>query len=136
VANCLRYGHIINIEARCLHGSCDDVPPMRDYVAAALRLRRALFDLIWDSQLSELYPAQVEANRSVKYCRHVSRVRPGGEALVLNHFESTPQTARVALPHRSVTSATVYTIRGPEQRINLPAEILIAPDDLAIVVPD
>jgi len=72
----------------------------------------------------------------VKACRHVSRVRPEGEALVLNHFERTPRTARVAFPHRREATATVHTIRGESRRVALPAEVEIPPDDLCIVVPD
>ncbi len=136
VANCIRFGHIINVEARCLHGSCDDAPRLAGFVAAALRLRRSMFDLLWDSQLIDPAEAGVEAGPAVKFCLHASRVRPGGQALVLNHFERTPRTARVGFPHRPTASATVHTVREPSYRVALPAEIEIPPDDLCVVVPD
>lgn len=136
VANCLRFGHIINIEARCLHGSCSDVPQMRDFVAAALRLRRSLMDLLWDSRLVDPYPTEVEADAGVKYCLHASRVREGGLALVMNHFDDMPRKARVAFPQRPSGTATIYSILGQPRRVQLPSDVEIAPNEVAVVVPD
>ena len=41
VNNCLRYSHVVNVEARCLHGSADDAPELGAYVGEVLTMRRS-----------------------------------------------------------------------------------------------
>jgi hypothetical protein len=136
VAKCLRHGHIINIEARCLHGSVEDVPLMREFVRSALTLRRSLRHLLWDSRLVDPYPTRVTADPAVKFSLHRSRASPGEHALVLSHFASRPLSAHIAFPQFPAARATVYTIRGQPQQVALPADLTVPAGDCVIVVPN
>jgi hypothetical protein len=136
VAKCLRHGHIINIEARCLHGSIDDVPLMCGFVRAALALRRALRHLLWDARLVDPHPTTLTADPAVKFSLHQSRARPREHALVLSHFAAEPQSAVVAFPQFPATHATIYTIRSQPQRTALPATLTVPPGDCLVVVPE
>jgi hypothetical protein len=131
VNNCLRFGHVINVEARCLHGAAGDVPHLARYVAEALRVRRSLRDRIWDSALTDPRQVRVGGAPPVLYSLHRGR-RSGLSTLVLNHFESSPQTVTVS-PGPGAANAMLYRPFAAPERIELPAEIGIPPEEFAIV---
>jgi hypothetical protein len=131
VNNCLRFGHIINVEARCLHGAAGDVPHLARYVAEALRVRRALRDRIWDSRLADPRRARVHGAPSVRYALHRGS-RSGLHTLVLNHFDSETQAVRIE-PMPGSAAATLYRPFTRPRRAVLPAEIDVPPDEFVIV---
>jgi hypothetical protein len=131
VNNCLRFGHIINVEARCLHGSAADVPHLGRYVAEALRVRRLLRDRIWDSRLVDPRQAGVHGSGPVLHSLHRG-LRSGMHTLVLNHFGAEPRTVTVEPPHDSA-AATVYRPFTLPGEVALPAEIDVPPDEFVIV---
>lgn len=135
VANCIRLGHIINLEARCLHGTASDVPLLREFVAAALRLRRAHMDLLWDSALTDPRGiVTVEGDAAVKFSLHASRTRCGALALVLNHFDAREH--RVTVDIRGYKAASLYTVCAGRSHVALPAAIVVPADDLVLVIPE
>jgi hypothetical protein len=135
ICNCLRQGHIINLEARHLHGSADDVPLMRDFVRDALGLRRRLWDVLWMSRIIDPKPrVRVEADAKVKYCLHESRTRQGMFALVLNHFAAEPLAATITM--EGVTTATAHSVRGEPRRITLPSTMDVPAGDCLVIVPE
>ncbi|MBO0802688.1 MAG: hypothetical protein J2P25_06380 [Nocardiopsaceae bacterium] len=149
VNNCLRYGHIINVEARCLHGDAGDVPHLARYVAEALRVRRSLRDRIWDSRLVDPAHARVHGAPSIRYCLHRGRgtgTGSGAHTLVLNHFEREARTVTVEPMEdpggpagagvgagARASAATLYRPFAPPQEVSLPAEIDVPPDEFVIV---
>lgn len=135
VANCIRLGHIINIEADCLHGSIAEEPLMRDFVTKALSLRRGLWDLLWMSRLIDPSPhVQVTGDSRVKYSLHESRTRPGAHALVLNHFASTPLSVRLDWPGHPTGRLSLHSIQNQPSRASTGTEIIIPPSDCVVVV--
>jgi hypothetical protein len=131
VNNCLRYGHIVNVEARCLHGSADDAPKLAAYVREALRLRRSLWEVLWHSRVVE--PVGVEQRGDdVLYGLHRSRTT-GGSALVLNHFAREGRTAVIDLPGEAVGTVTVHRPFTAPSTGTLPLEVRLDPDSVAIL---
>ena len=135
VANCIRLGHIINIEADCLHGSIAEEPLMREFVTKALALRRGLWDLLWMSRLIDPAPhVQVTGDDRVKFSLHESRTRPGARALVLNHFASAPLTVRLEWPGHPAGRLSLHSIQTPPSSTVSGTEIIILPGDCVVVV--
>ena len=134
VNNCLRFGHVINVEARCLHGTAADVPHLARYVAEALRVRRSLRDRIWDSTLTDPRQARVNGAAPVLYSLHRGR-RSGLHTLVLNHFDSATHPVRIE-PMPGTAHATLYRPFTEPQPVILPADIDIPPEEFAIVAFD
>lgn len=131
VNNCLRFGHIINIEARCLHGDASDVPDLARYVSEALRVRRSIRDRIWDSRLVDPALVDMSAPDSVFHALHRG-TRHGALTLVANHFADSEQCVDIAACSGS-TGATVYRpFRAPE-RVTLPASLPVPRDEFLIV---
>jgi len=132
VANCIRLGHIINIEADCLHASIAEEPLMRDFVSKALELRRGLWDVLWMSHIIDPVPhVEVKADPRVKFTLHESRTRPGAFALVLNHFDKEPLPVR--LSWKTLEPTMLHTIRQSPIPILADAEIQILPGDCAVI---
>ena len=135
VNNCLRYGHIVNVEARCLHGSAADAPKLAAYVKEALRLRRDLWETLWHSRVVEPTGVEVTGDGDVFLGLHRSRTT-GQSALVLNHFEREARTAVVDLPGEGTRAVTV---RRPFERPvegRLPLEVRLEPDAVAVLTWD
>jgi hypothetical protein len=134
VNNCLRFGHIINVEGRCLHGTAAAVPTLSRYVAEALRTRRVLWDVLWRSTLVEPTLVDVTGPPEVLYGLHQSWDGPR-QALVLNHFER--RDPRVTINHRQgVAAARIFRPFQEPSAISLPAELVVVPDEFCIVVFD
>jgi hypothetical protein len=134
VNNCLRYGYIINIEARSIHGTVGDVPAMGRYIAEALRIRRDLRDVLWDSQLIEPLSVQLDGPASLLYCLHKSRTSDR-QALVLNHFETTTLAAEIKLAD-DARQVTVYRPFKGTETGSLPLRLEVPPNEFVIVVID
>lgn len=137
VNNCLRYGHVVNVEARCLHGSAADAPRLAAYVKEALRLRRSLWEVLWHSRVVEPLGAEVDGDDGILFALHRSRTTDRA-ALVLNHFERTARTAQVRLPGDEIGTGTV-TIHRPFERPveqRLPAEVRLERDAVAVLAWD
>lgn len=133
VANCIRLGHIINIEANCLHGSIAEEPLMREFVSKALALRRGLWDVLWMGRIIDPVPhVEVEADPKVKFTLHESRTERGTYALVLNHFSKERLAAR--LRWKSPLSAMLHSILRPPIAVRQDEEIQIPAGDCAVVV--
>jgi hypothetical protein len=132
VNNCLRFGHIINVEARCLHGTANDVPQLGRYVAEALRTRRQLREVLWDSRLIEPVDVRVEGAPEMRYSLHKSRIS-SGQAIVLNHFQRSDLTATVSHANRKGQATLYRPFKNPES-ITLPATITVPCDEFAIIV--
>jgi len=130
VNNSLRFGHIINVEARCIHGTAADVPELGRYVAEALRTRRALRDVLWDSRVIEPLDVQIEGDVMVGL--HESRLN-NRQALVLNHFKPEEVSAKVTHLKRS-GAATLYRPFKTPESVTLPATISVPRDEFAILV--
>ena len=129
--NCLRFGHIVNVEARCLHGAAGDVPHLARYVAEARRVRRALRDRIWDSRLADPRRARVHGAPSVRYALDRG-VRSGLDTLVLNQFDRETRAVRIE-PMPGSAAAALYRPFTRPRRAVLPAEIDVPPDEFVIV---
>jgi hypothetical protein len=131
VNNCLRFGHIINIEARCLHGTASDAMPLSRYTASVLALRRSLWDALWHSTVVEPNGVAVDASPQLLYGLHRSW-QGGREALVLNHFERSDIESSVDYPGRYKAAVVRRPDRQPE-RMTLPAKVLVPKDEVAIL---
>lgn len=132
VNNCLRFGHIINVEARCLHGTASDAPNLSRYVAEALRTRRALWDVLWHSTVIEAPPVMVDGPPEVLSTLHQSWAG-GRKALVLNHFERGELMARIGSLSGAANALLYRPFREPES-IKLPASVVVTPDEFVITV--
>jgi len=130
VNNCLRYGHIINVEAECLHGTAADAPHLSAYVAEALRLRRSLKHRIWHSRLADPGRETVRGPEGLRVSRHIGR--GGEETFVLNHFEPQPMTAEVA-PFGGSRRATLYQPFEEPAGVALPATVTVPAKRFVIV---
>jgi Domain of unknown function (DUF6259) len=133
VNNCLRYGHIVNVEARCLHGSAADAPQLAAYVREVVRLRRGLWEVLWHSRVVEPLGVEVRGDGEVLYALHRSHTT-NRSAMVLNHFARDARTAVVELPGENVETVTVHRPfeRPVEQRT--PLEVKLEPDGVAVLV--
>lgn len=134
VNNCLRFGHIINVEARCIHGTAADMPELGRYIAEALRVRRELRDVLWDSQLIEPLNFEIDAPPELFYALHRSRVS-NRQALVLNHFESTEISAQINRVD-GTGHATLYRPFKDSESLSLPGSLRIPPNEFAVLVFD
>ncbi len=74
INNCLRYGHLVTVEARCLHGSAADAPKLAAYVKEALRLRRDLWETLWHSRVVGPTGVEVTGDGDVLHGLHRSRM--------------------------------------------------------------
>lgn len=131
VNNCLRFGHVINVEARCLHGSVSDVPHLGRYVAEALRVRRSLRNRIWDSTLIDPGQAGVSGDPRVRYALHRG-TRSALHTLVLNHFDASPHAVRIDR-FRDSPAATVFRPFAAPEQVSLPAEVEVPADEFVVV---
>lgn len=131
VNNCLRFGHIINVEARCLHGTVADAPHLSRYVAEALRVRRSLRGRIWDSRLVDPRQADVQGSPAVKYCLHES-MHGGHRSLVLNHFDTRTHAVTVG-PLGDGRAADIHRPFAAPERITLPSEIKVPAQEFVVV---
>lgn len=134
VNNCLRYGHVINIEARCLHGSAADAPELAAYVREVLALRRSLRPVLWESRLAEPLALELDADPEVRSNLHES-CQGKGAALVLNHFSRRARKARLAA-WEGVAEVQVHRPGTAPRRAPLPLELELAPDEVAVLVRD
>jgi Domain of unknown function (DUF6259) len=133
VNNCIRYGHIVNLEMRCLHGDASDAPDLAGYVREVLALRRQLSPVLWDSRLVEAEEAGVEidADEALHWSVHRSTGSPGG-AVVLNHFKGTPLKGRVKL---AGAGREVRLFRPGEQpeAVQGAADVEVGPEGLVVL---
>jgi len=133
VNNCLRYGHIVNVEARYLHGSADDIPELAPYVRAVLELRRNLRPVLWDSELVEpgVADVKVDSDDGLLSAVHRSREKPGAGAAVLNHFERDAKSAELRIDggHRD---AVLWRPGEAPTAIQLPAKVDVGPDEVVV----
>jgi hypothetical protein len=131
VNNCLRFGHIMNVEARCLHGTASDAPVLSQYVREALRVRRMLRERLWESQVVEASGVEVDGPEELLYALHRGW-EGGGQTLVLNHFATHELKAEITWPATSRQAVLYRPFREPEL-ISLPATISIPRDEFVIV---
>ncbi|MHB8687224.1 MAG: DUF6259 domain-containing protein [Candidatus Dormibacteraceae bacterium] len=133
INNSLRYGHVVNVETRCLHGSAADAPGLAAYLKEVLALRRSLWDVLWHSQIAEPVGIEVEADSDLRYTLHQSRSGQRS-ALVLNHFARDSRKARVSLPELGRPEVQVH--RPGEQPVTLraPLDIELGPDQVAVLI--
>lgn len=133
VNNCVRYRHIINVEARCLHGSIADQPQLARYVAETLRLRRQLRPVLWDSRLVEPLGVELSHDGTVKYSVHHS-LETSRKAVVLNHFEERIQRGRLAIPEATRSNAVLYRPFKRPEEVRLPVDLTVDVDEVVVVV--
>ena len=131
VNNCLRFGHIMNVEARCLHGTASDAPALSQYVREALRVRRMLRERLWESQVVEANGIEVNGPAELLYALHRSQ-KEGRQTLVLNHFAAHELKAEISRPETSGQAVLYRPFHEPEP-VSLPATISIPRDEFAIV---
>jgi hypothetical protein len=131
VNNCIRFGHIINVEARCLHGTASDALPLSRYVASALTLRRGLKESLWHSIVVEPVNVKVDASPHLLHSLHRSW-QGHQETLVLNHFERSDQTAKVDYPDQFRTAVIHRPDRTPEQ-VSLPVTVSVPKDEVVVI---
>jgi hypothetical protein len=131
VNNSLRFGHIINVEARCLHGTASDAPALSQYVREALRVRRLLRERLWESQVVEATGVEVRGSPELLSTLHRSW-EGKKQTLVLNHFATHELTAEITWPETSGRAMLYCPFREPEP-VNLPATISIPRDAFVIV---
>jgi hypothetical protein len=131
VNNCLRFGHIVNVEARCLHGTASDALPLSRYVAAVLGLRRSLWEALWHSTVVE--PVGVTVDASPQMFFNLQRSwQSQQETLVLNHFERIDQQAKIDYPER-YKGAVIHRPGHEPTRVTLPATLTVPKDEVAVV---
>ena len=135
VNNCLRHGHIINIEGRCLHGTAEDVPVTARYAAAVLALRRSLRAVLWDGRMElPAVPGTRIEHDGVLDGRFVS-ADGATRALVLNHWEERDRRVRIAeMAGRTAGDVTLFTPGAAPERVQLPAEVTVRPEEVVVVV--
>jgi hypothetical protein len=136
VNNCLRFGHIVNVEAECLHGTAADAPHLARYVAEALRIRRSLKHRIWYSRLMDPGEEAIRSSAALKVSRHQSVNNGAGEeTFVLNHFQRHPETAEIMpLDHRR--RATLYQPFEDPVQVTLPTTVSVPAKRFMIVAYD
>ncbi|GHO88074.1 DUF6259 domain-containing protein [Dictyobacter formicarum] len=132
VNNCLRFGHIMNIEAKCLHGIASDTPELSRYVSEALRLRRELRDVLWHSRLIEPIMVTVKSEPGLLYTLHQS-LRQEQQALVMNHFGVQSMQVEVARTD-GVNKALVYRPYCDPEAITLPTSVTVERNEYTIIV--
>ena len=130
VNNCIRYGHIINLEGDCLHGDARSMPELAEYVAEVLRLRRSLRHLIWDSRLIDPSTITITGSSELRTALHES-VADGRHTVVLNHFSPDPQT--VTVQAEGSRSAVVHRPYRAATTVSLPAEVTVRRDQVVII---
>lgn len=131
VNNCLRFGHIINLEGDCLHGSARSMPELTPYVREALALRRRLRHRIWDSRLVD--PADLAAGLPDRvYLSLHESLADGTRTAVLNHFERSPRQATLD-PGDRETRAVIHRPFSEPEPVDLPATVTIPPDQVVVV---
>ncbi len=131
VNNCLRFGHVINVEAHCLHGTVVDMPHLARYIAEALRVRRSLRDRIWDSRLVDPAQVSVAGPPEVRYSMHRG-LTSQEHTVVLNHFETTTRTVRVS-PLNDAGTAVIHRPFAPALQVTLPATIEVPAGEFTVV---
>jgi hypothetical protein len=132
VNNCLRYGHVVNIEPLCLRGTAADAPLLATYIKEVLRLRRRLWETLWHSRVVEPLGVELDGDGGVLCGLHRSWTGTTS-ALVLNHFERQARRVEVDLPAEQVGTVTVHRpfARPVEER--LPLEVRLEPDAVAVL---
>ncbi len=137
VNNCLRFGHIINLEARCLHGTAKDVPLLAAYIKEALRIRRQLKDYIWNSKIVEPGMLTVDGPQEMFYSLHESHSNSHKYSLVLNHFQQEPLQAKISYPGPGgAKTAKLYRPYKEAEQVVLPAWLTVPPREFLIAVFD
>jgi hypothetical protein len=131
VNNCLRFGHIINVETRCLHGTASDAPALSLYVSEALRIRRMLRKRLWQSQIVEARSVGVNGPSELLYSLHRSQ-NDDQQTLVLNHFASKGLQAEITGLDTS-KHAVLYRPFHEQEHISLPAAITVPPNEFVVV---
>ena len=98
VNNCIRYGHVVNLEMRCLHGDASDAPELARYVGTVLSLRRELSSVLWDSRLIEPIEVGLELDTDEGlHCSVHRSLGAAGGAVVMNHFQTAPLKGHLKL---------------------------------------
>lgn len=131
VNNCIRYGHIVNLEGDCLHGDSSSMPELARYVAEALQLRRSLRHRIWDSRLVDPTQAPITSPPEIRLSLHES-LGDSVRTAVMNHFSSEDQTVTVNRAE-AVSKAMVYRPFHDPEPVALPVELTIHRDEVIIV---
>ncbi len=135
VNNCLRYGHIVNIEGRCLHGTAADAPVTARYAAAALGLRRSLRHVLWDGRPQLPSAPGVRMEHDGMLAGRFVSADGATTALVLNHWQDGAR--RVSLREiagRDSGEVTVHSVGAEPRRVSLPAELAVEPEQVLVVV--
>ena len=133
VNNCVRYGHIVNLEMGCLHGDASDAPELARYVSTVLSLRRQLSSVVWDSRLAEPIEVglELEADEHLHSSVHRSLGSRGG-AVVLNHFQSVPLKAHLKLGAVD-DEVRLFRPGEPPEVVGTEVDLSVAPDELMII---
>lgn len=131
INNCVRYGHIINMEAKNLHGTAVNEQKMSQYTEEVLKIRRRLKEVLWYGRLEE--PLKVKAdNEKIRFSLFAAK-KTNHHAVVLTHFERNEektmlsiegkigQQVRIHLPFQEVTEAV------------LPCTVAVLKNQLAVV---
>lgn len=134
VNNAIRYGHIVSLEPECMHGSAADVPVLADYLRDVLALRRRLAPWIWDSRLVDPWTWEtrsVEGNVLVAAHRSMSG---RGDALVLNHFERTPQTVTVRMRDNADVNLSIHRLSRDVEHVAGETTVTVDADEVVVIV--
>lgn len=130
VNNCIRHGHVVNVEARCLHGSAADAPRLAGYVRQALELRRSLWDVLWHGRPVDPFGTGVEADEGLLWSR---RDGEGRSAVILNHFADGDRHARISLDGEGPVSVTVHSPGREPVEMKAPLDITIGKEEVKVV---
>lgn len=133
VNNCIRYGHVVNLEMRCLHGDASDAPELARYVGTVLSLRRELSSVLWDSRLIEPIEVGLELDTDEGlHCSVHRSLGAAGGAVVMNHFQKAPLKGHLKL---GVTGHEMRLIRPgePAEIVGADLDVSVAPDELLII---
>lgn len=140
VNKCLRYGHIIALEARYLKaGTAADLPHLKPYLREVLALRHRLMDNLWWADLVEPDFARVEHSGVVKVgaFRSWSEAPSSGSplALVLNHFSRQAEPVTITFTDPRYGAAVLHRPGAEPERVTLPVSTTIPQDRLLVVLP-
>lgn len=135
VNNCLRYGHVINLEGRCLHGTAADMPVTARYAAAVLDVRRSLRAVLWDGRMRLPEAAGTRLDHDGLLQGHFTSRDGGSAALVLNHWDEAPRGAHIQeLAGRTSGDVVVLTPGAAARRTTLPADVRVEPEQVVVVL--
>ncbi|MCC5851019.1 MAG: hypothetical protein JJU29_23265 [Verrucomicrobia bacterium] len=134
INQCLVQGHIINYEARNFKANTDEIPMTVAYGRKALRLRRRLWDYLWNGTYLDTVDARVECETKgaeILYAVFKNK-RNGGKAYVLANQSETPAEVNLVTSNKC-QNFTVYEMESDGTRTS-EGSMTIPPRSLVVMV--